>query len=230
MVGGIHFATTPPRRFRPAGNISELAEAPPGNDMPSAGAVRLEHAYQTFRSRGYNRFLTYFALTSSPVVSYTHATRLHLGRLIEDGYVAAEPPPNCLGSSRLLPLGQRLSGMWHNHAGDGYCASAAPEAEQHAGSHGAGHSHGHNHCHHAHGKASGHVHALATDQDQGERCPSSDDDCVVCRFVAQSAVRPVPAPEPYRGEQVAELRQILPAAPPPVFLACGLARAPPVCG
>ncbi|HVX59284.1 MAG TPA: hypothetical protein VHC19_01735 [Pirellulales bacterium] len=123
-----------------------------------------------------------------------------------------------------------LSGMWHNHAGDACCAAALAEAEQHAVSHDSGHSHGHGHCHHSHGDASSHDHALAKEQDQGERCPASDDECVVCRFVAQSALRPLPAPEPYRGEQVAEVRQILPVAPPPVFLACGLARAPPARG
>lgn len=192
------------------------------------GAAGLESARCSLRSCGYNRFLTQFALTPNPLALYNHATRLHLGRDEWERCMLLNRRRIAWGVAICYLWASALSGMWHNHSGDACCAPAHAEAEHHAASHGAGHSHGH--CHHAHGNASSHDHALAKEQGRPERCPSSDDDCVVCRFVAQSALRTLPAPEPYRGEQVAEVRQILPVAPPPVFLACGLARAPPALG
>jgi hypothetical protein len=52
----------------------------PRKELPSARGVKLENARRLLRSCGYNRFLTYFALTPPPLAPYTHATRLHLGQ------------------------------------------------------------------------------------------------------------------------------------------------------
>jgi hypothetical protein len=106
-------------------------------------------------------------------------------------------------------LASTLSGLWHSHAGEPRAAGAIEHgsAHEHA-DHGAGASEG---C-----------------DDHG--CPSSDDDCVVCRFVAQSALPIFSAPELGRCELVVEVRQVLPAALLVAIVSCSLARAPPAAG
>ncbi|HQU43079.1 MAG TPA: hypothetical protein PK867_09710, partial [Pirellulales bacterium] len=59
--------------------------------------------------------------------------------------------------------------------------------------------------------------------------PASDDDCLACRFVAQSALILLPAPQKAITPLVVELR-----SPAPMFFvepvhSSGPARAPPIC-
>ncbi|HUY91392.1 MAG TPA: hypothetical protein VMV10_21820, partial [Pirellulales bacterium] len=106
-------------------------------------------------------------------------------------------------------LASTLSGMWHSHAGAD-CTTAAAEA-------GAEHCGRHEHADHTSAAGEGCDH---------ESCPPGDVDCVVCRFVAQSALSTLPVAEPGPGVVVAEVRPLLPSAPPKAILSCGLARAP----
>jgi hypothetical protein len=66
------------------------------------------------------------------------------------------------------------------------------------------------------------------DDDHSSPKPASDDDCLACRFVAQSATVSLPPPEPGRLPLVAELR----SSPPRVVVqpphSSALARAPPI--
>jgi hypothetical protein len=106
-------------------------------------------------------------------------------------------------------LASTLSGLWHSHPGDHCDASPIDHsaAQQHA-----------NHD----GEA-----AEGCDHDH---FPQGGGDCVVCRFVAQSALPGLSAPEPGASELVVEARQVLPSAPPVSILSCSLARAPPAGG
>lgn len=104
-----------------------------------------------------------------------------------------------------------LSGMWHNHAHEHPSGHAAEQAAEHV-------------RHDCHGDTDAH-------QDSCDpHGPASDDDCVVCRFVAQSAVEPPQTPLPTRGPSVVEAPARLPEAVAPVFFSCSLARAPPAIG
>lgn len=113
-------------------------------------------------------------------------------------------------------LASTLSGMWHSHAGErcdaGKChASAVAESAADRCSH-------HHHAGHEHEVGHGCEHPS---------CPSDDDDCVVCRFVAQSALSTLPIAEPAKSVVVAEVRAMAPSAPVIAILSSGLARAPP---
>ena len=110
-------------------------------------------------------------------------------------------------------LASTFSGLWHTHAGAS-CAAAPFEAD-------ADHSSHHEHAGHE---------AVAGEGCEHGSCPSGDDDCVVCRFVAQSALSTLPVAEPGPSVVVAEVRPLAPAAPPKAILSCSLARAPPKAG
>lgn len=58
--------------------------------------------------------------------------------------------------------------------------------------------------------------------------PESDDDCLACRFVTQSAVVSVPLPEPTMQPIVAEVRLSAPRFFVEPVYSCALARAPPL--
>jgi hypothetical protein len=104
-----------------------------------------------------------------------------------------------------------LSGMWHNHAHEDAGGHACKPVVEHV----------HHDCH---GDTVAH-------QDSSDRHgPTSDDDCVVCRFVAQSAVKAPLAPPVTWGQLIVEAPAHLPAAVAPVFFSCSLARAPPAIG
>lgn len=107
-------------------------------------------------------------------------------------------------------LASTFSGIWHSHAGQRH-ACAVAEA-------------GANHCSHHH--HAGHEHE-AGQGGEHENCPSGDDDCVVCRFVAQCALSTLPVAEPAMSVVVAEIRPAAPSTPVIAILSCGLARAPP---
>ncbi|HVW38398.1 MAG TPA: hypothetical protein VHB99_13875 [Pirellulales bacterium] len=109
-------------------------------------------------------------------------------------------------------LASTLSGMWHTHA-DERCHVG----ENHASA-AASHCSHHHHADHEQEAGQGDGH---------ESCPAGDDDCIVCRFVAQSALSMLPVAESGPSVVVAEVRPVAPSAPVIAILSCGLARAPP---
>src|SRR3569623_1776984 len=103
------------------------------------------------------------------------------------------------------------SGMWHDHAHEHAGGHACKQVAEHV----------HHHCH---------GDTVAPQDSSDRHGPTSDDACVVCRFVAQSAVEPPQAPLPTRGPLVVEAPAHVPEAVAPVFFSCSLARAPPAIG
>lgn len=111
-------------------------------------------------------------------------------------------------------LASSLSALFHNHSHG--CASCIATC---------GHEHHHSDDHHE-ATSAGHA-----DDHHGEssapRLPN-EDDCLACRYVAQSAVVAVPMPRPSPARVVEELR----VATPRIFIApvhvSQLARAPPL--
>lgn len=162
-----------------------------------------------------NDFLAQAALTLPSRATYNHATQLHLE---PTGVVISRTSHRrtAWAVAVCYVLASTLSGMWHTHAGGQWHAgqrhvSAAAESA-------AGHSSHHHHARHEHEVCQGGEH---------ESCPAGDDDCVICRFVAQSALSTLPVAEPAKSVVVAEVRPLAPPAPVIAILSCGLARAPP---
>lgn len=102
------------------------------------------------------------------------------------------------------------------------------------------HSHGHSYhgshaCHHAGHAPHGHDEHIGSSPEhlaiemQGEHRPgsTSEDDCAVCRFLAQSALPVVAALSPTLDQVVAESRVVTPTAPAVWLALGGPARAPP---
>lgn len=158
-----------------------------------------------------------FILTPPPRRLYNHATQLHLESFLLKPTDAVISRGNhrrtAFSVAVCYVLASTFSGAWHMHAGAG-CAARSSEVNAEHGSH-------HEHA--------GQNAAAGEGCDHGS-CPAGDDECVVCRFVAQNAISTPPVAEPGPCVVVAEVRPLLPSAPPKAILSCGLARAPPAAG
>ncbi|HVA49046.1 MAG TPA: hypothetical protein VNH11_21975 [Pirellulales bacterium] len=123
-------------------------------------------------------------------------------------------PTVCTAALAYL-LASALSGLLHNHAHGPACVEHGPSDRMH-----------------------GHLAGVELDCDHVSHAehdgsslpgPASDDDCLACRFVAQSALILLPPPQTAITPLVVELRSSVPTFFIEPVHKSGLARAPPIC-
>lgn len=108
-------------------------------------------------------------------------------------------------------LASALSGLMHNHAhGTAHVAAPLHQADAHDLS------------------FEWHLGEQSEHDDDSSPSPVSDDDCLACRFVTQSALVSMPAPEPALDPIVIEVRSAAPTFFVEPIHSSGLARAPPI--